>query len=173
MAKETPHQIFLVPEILEAILLELPIQDLLLSAQCVNHSWKTAIDSSIALQQALFFQPLHTSSSPQLSFNPLLQKAFPPWFRTTFGVWRGARFIDSLPWASSPEARAAFMRADAYWRKMLPCQPARIVLEVVGKKNIRRGIFESNGMARFDGGIRMGHLYDLGSEAVRKHVSSF
>jgi hypothetical protein len=56
---------------------------------------------------------------------------------------------------------------------MLPCQPAKKVLEVVGKNNTREGIFETNGRARFGDGIRMGHLYDFGFDVVRKYVSSF
>ena len=55
---------------------------------------------------------------------------------------------------------------------MLPCQPAMRVFEVEGK-SIQNGIFESNGRARFEGGVKMGCLYDLAFEDVRKHVSSF
>ena len=55
---------------------------------------------------------------------------------------------------------------------MLPLQPAKKVLGVVGKKNIQEGIFEINGKVRFEGGVRMGYLYDLGFEVVRKPPAS-
>jgi len=67
MVKKTPHKILLVPEILEAILLQLPIQDLLVNAQRVIHAWKITMESFVALQQALLFQP-----SPPKSLLPLV-----------------------------------------------------------------------------------------------------
>ena len=45
------------PELLELILLELPMKDLLLNAQRVCRRWKANIDGSIKLQRALFFTP--------------------------------------------------------------------------------------------------------------------
>ncbi|KAJ9132396.1 hypothetical protein NKR19_g9328 [Coniochaeta hoffmannii] len=174
MADEASHRVLRTTELLELILLQLPIQDLLVDAQRVSRTWKAVIDSSPALQQALFFQASPTTPpTPQpVSFNPLLQKAFPHWFRPSPDCCRGAKVAASLPWASSPDSRAAFMRADSCWRRMLPCQPAKRVLEVVGKSNTSRGIFESNGTARFDDAIRMGRLYDFGFQVLRQYVST-
>ncbi|KAB5582532.1 hypothetical protein GE09DRAFT_1049533 [Coniochaeta sp. 2T2.1] len=164
----------LMPELLELILLALPPQDLLVSAQLVSRAWKDAIDSSVTLQQALFFRPSPVSDSHQpMVLNPLLQKAFPPWFRADQKVLNGPMLIAVLPWTASANRLAAFMRADASWRKMLPCQPAKRVLEVAGKINDARGIRETNGTAQFDEGIRMGTLYDFGIDVVRKFSSSF
>lgn len=172
----------LMPEILELILLQLPLQDLLVTAQRVCCAWKAVIDSSSPIQQALFFRPLHPASvaaaapHAQRPLNPLLQAAFPPWFRSTHQpACPGPKVVESMPWArGDPAHRAAFMRDDASWRRMLPCQPAKRVLEVAGKESSARGIFETNGtVGPFEDGIRMGTLYDLGIEVVRRHVSTF
>ena len=59
MAESTPtvcEQVFLLPEILETILLYLPQRDLLLS-QRVSRNFQDTIDGSIRLQRALFFAP--------------------------------------------------------------------------------------------------------------------
>ncbi|KAK5124041.1 hypothetical protein LTR85_002238 [Meristemomyces frigidus] len=47
------------PELLEAILLQLPIRDVLLNAPLVCKHWQTTITDSPRLQQALFFKPLN------------------------------------------------------------------------------------------------------------------
>ena len=175
MAEPVPHKVMLMPELLELILLALPPQDLLVTAQLVSRGWKDAINSSVRLQQALFFRPLPASVSQQpLVLNPLLQKTFPPWFRTDQKVLNGPMLVAVLPWAASADRRSAFMRPNASWRKMLPCQPAKRVLEVAGKINDARSIRETNGTAEFgEEGIRMGTLYDLGIDVVRKYASSF
>lgn len=51
-----PDDPLVVPELLEAILLKLPQRDILL-AQRVSKTWLATITSSLALQQALSFQP--------------------------------------------------------------------------------------------------------------------
>ncbi|KAL4982248.1 hypothetical protein BDW68DRAFT_182747 [Aspergillus falconensis] len=77
------EQVFLLPELLEAVLSHLPQRDLLL-AQRVNRTWHDVISSSRLLQQRLFFQT--TRSRMQLQegftvvFNPLLQCMFPAFY---------------------------------------------------------------------------------------------
>lgn len=174
MPQQKPHQIFLVTEILEAILLQLPIRELLVTAQRVSHTWKTTADSSKALQQALFLQPAPaTSYSERITFNPLLQLAFPPWFRPTHDVFMGKKFVSGLPWTSSADRIEAFMRPDTSWRRMLPYRLAKRTVEFVGKNNTKRGIFETNGRVRFEQGVRMGTLYDHVFATLRKYASSF
>ena len=56
---------------------------------------------------------------------------------------------------------------------MLPCQPTETVLEVRGKRNVRESIFVVYGRVRFENGVRMAQLYDLGIDVVRKNVGSF
>ncbi|KAK4613631.1 hypothetical protein CLAFUW4_09711 [Fulvia fulva] len=48
------HAVFYTTELLEQILLELPMKDLLLD-QRVSKMWKECIDKSTKLQKALFF----------------------------------------------------------------------------------------------------------------------
>lgn len=68
-------EVFALPELLEAILLELPMQDLLF-AQSVDKTFRDTIKGSKAIQMALFFEPnkrvLQPNEAPVL--NPLLQK---------------------------------------------------------------------------------------------------
>ncbi|KAK5726354.1 hypothetical protein LTR17_012785 [Elasticomyces elasticus] len=56
------HQVFHITESLESILLDLPMQDLLLG-QRVCSTWKEIIDGSQAIQRALFFIPGSTTDN--------------------------------------------------------------------------------------------------------------
>jgi hypothetical protein len=56
------NQVLETPEILESILLHLPLRDLLVTAQRINHAWNNLIVSSPAIQEALFFQARSQSS---------------------------------------------------------------------------------------------------------------
>lgn len=60
------HHLFHIPELLEAILIELPVKDLLLG-QRVCKTWRGAIETSSRLQKALFFVP---ESSKRLELLP-------------------------------------------------------------------------------------------------------
>lgn len=70
-------KVFGVTELLEKILLELPMTDLLL-IQRVSRQFKSTIDGSITIQQALFFKPLPSKADkldwadPEARSNPLL-----------------------------------------------------------------------------------------------------
>lgn len=73
-------------ELLEAILLRLPAQDVLLSQRVTKH-FKHVIDTSVPLQRKLFFQidpPPTTTDRVQVTVNPLL---VPPhtWHLSTSG----------------------------------------------------------------------------------------
>lgn len=59
------------PELLEAILLELPPQSVLLS-QRVNKTFKVVTDGSIKLQQHLFFKQRTPQSTDKIQVNPFL-----------------------------------------------------------------------------------------------------
>lgn len=56
------HQVFATAELLEAILLRLPIRDAIL-AQRLCTAWRNAITSSAKLQRALFLRPARENSS--------------------------------------------------------------------------------------------------------------
>ncbi|KAK4611646.1 hypothetical protein CLAFUW4_12938 [Fulvia fulva] len=55
-------QVFAIPELFEAILLQLPLPDLLLS-QSVNITFRDTIKGSVRLQRALFFRTTQPASS--------------------------------------------------------------------------------------------------------------
>ena len=54
MTTSTEQRLFDIPELLEAILVELPVGDLLRS-QAVRKGWKVVVDSLLKLQKALSF----------------------------------------------------------------------------------------------------------------------
>ncbi|KAF7190714.1 hypothetical protein HII31_07873 [Pseudocercospora fuligena] len=113
-------------ELLENILLHLPMRDLLLD-QRVCKTWKACIDSSVKLQRGLFFKPAGNIiahprlqegvvimwSPKNLFVNPLLLDAF--------GSFNLAR--DILHLKSKPCSEDRFTRSDASWQKMLLTQP--------------------------------------------------
>lgn len=63
-----------IPELLEAILLELPPQSVLLS-QRVNTTFKACIDGSLNLQQHLFFRQAPLRTNGQVRLNPMIHIA--------------------------------------------------------------------------------------------------
>jgi hypothetical protein len=165
------------PEILEAILFELPLRDLLVHAQLVSHTWKTTIQSSTVLQQHLFFLPAQPSTStsfPIIKFNPLLHSSFPPWFEdnTHNRYNRGAEF-KKLDWNSTPKKRVAYARKEASWRNMLLCQPPVHVLSIEKNWYSMGGKKRQEVSIHFEDGARMGLVYDRAYEAVRRPISAF
>ncbi|KAK4539692.1 hypothetical protein LTR36_010455 [Oleoguttula mirabilis] len=70
----TAATVFAVPELLEAVLLELPAQDLLLATR-VNTTFRNAIGSSVRIQRALFFTPTPVKDSQaEPRINPLIDR---------------------------------------------------------------------------------------------------
>lgn len=59
-----------VPELVENMLLRLPLPDILL-AQQVSHSWNSLIKNSPTLQRALFFRPSHDVQLVEVHVTPL------------------------------------------------------------------------------------------------------
>lgn len=81
-------EVFAVPELLEKILLHLPILDLLTVAQRVNKTFLATITSSIHLRRALFFETRPQTQVEKDAYaapkiNPLLRKMFPDKMDTT------------------------------------------------------------------------------------------
>lgn len=131
------------PELLETILLNLSMQDLLLHALLVSHSFHVLICSSPALQQHLFFLPKAPSRPSDYLPNPLLVQKFSPFFQNLQPSPRHhskaepvkpPRFhfinIQQLEGRSAPEFNSswtsnplAFRRKEASWRRMLVLQP--------------------------------------------------
>ena len=71
------EKVFDIPELCEAILLQLPPQDLLVSAQRVSKFWRDSITSSTAIQRKRFFKQIPSSGNDDVpKANPLFDKVF-------------------------------------------------------------------------------------------------
>ena len=168
------------PEILEAIFLQLPLTDVLVNAQRINHAWKTLINSSPLLQRALFFQPeLLPGIEPRI--NPLLQQLFPIFFdvpgigedNAQYQKMRWAEDFAALDWNSSNCKQKAYSRATASWRQMLPVQPPIRTLELIKVTHAQIGDGQCSGEKVFEDGVRMGTLWDLVEDGVKKPITKF
>jgi hypothetical protein len=165
---------FLIPEILETILLNIPRRGLLVDAQRVNRSWRNTVKGSPALQRLLFFEqcPKHEGREPE--FSDLLNETFPPFFSHNLDddghpKWT-QESLSRTDWNSSPAKRDAYSRKEASWRQMLIVQPA------ITRINICKSWSSVTGMGKVEGrivvtdGLRMGTLYDLVEEEA--HVGT-
>lgn len=119
-----PHKVFLVPEVLEMILLETDTRTLLVSCQRVCHLWQQVIKDSIHLQAALFFKPMKQSKTAGTGriHNTLLDEiVWPEYLRSNIQSdqhrWPG-QWSKSLP-TMKREREEAFTRPEASWRRML------------------------------------------------------
>ena len=158
------------PELLEAILRQLPIHDLLVTAQVINHNFHAAIRSSCALQEALFFRPKSRTRTDSYATNPLLQKKFPPFFDSCSdnnGLdFAGEKDFEKLEWNSSPRKRQAYARKEASWRRMLVAQPPRTALAIMDTSDGMGGVAKRTGRLEVEEGLKMGLLYDLVQASV-------
>lgn len=179
------------------ILLELDMRTLITSAQRVDRSWSQLIKASPRLQQALFLAPApkppsRSTESPPYIQNPLLAEVFSPFFskppRRPDTTWPG--FYRRLVLAKKTRAKkknsaqperprqAAFVRADASWRRMLVTQPPIAKLGVVTVDDIIGGRYFGTawkaGEVTFTTarsrprGLSMGVLYDMAFDWVEK-----
>ncbi|KAE8134961.1 hypothetical protein BDV38DRAFT_285346 [Aspergillus pseudotamarii] len=126
-----PHKIFLIPEILEQILLQTAPQTLLTSAQRTSQAWHNLITTSPKLQETLFFrpeQPPTLNNKTHRTLNPLLApKIWPHLFRKrlnsqTTTTTTTTNYGYSLP-AVDPLEEELYLRPGASWRRMLVQQP--------------------------------------------------
>ncbi|TRX96373.1 hypothetical protein FHL15_002645 [Xylaria flabelliformis] len=127
-----------IPELLQLILLQCDIRTLLTGARGVSLLWRDTIDSTQAIQKALFFQPDTRNGGSEPILNPLLTETFSTFFD---GQAHNRQSFDKLPIGDENELaeassllsdgivkdkssrRDAFMRKDASWRRMLVRQP--------------------------------------------------
>ncbi|KJK61313.1 hypothetical protein P875_00042448 [Aspergillus parasiticus SU-1] len=125
-----PHKIFLIPEILEHILLQTPPQTLLTTAQRTSQTWHHVITTSPRLQETLFFKPQPQPPNPRTkttnrTLNPLLpHKIWPHLFRKrlTSQTTTTTNYGYTLP-AADPVEEELYLRPNASWRRMLVQQP--------------------------------------------------
>lgn len=196
------HRVLAIYELLELILINLPMRDLLRS-QRVCRTWHSAIQTSPTIQQALFFSPKRRKhpvcpERETWEANQLLQVEFPPWFQLAYiksrWDWPMARSFNDLPWARDEKRCEAFMRPDASWRRMLLTQPPIRDVQIVVKCDHVRNLINDDYL-RFVGhrqpheappgadslfselskesGVTMGFLYDVTQDfTLSKHVVS-
>lgn len=155
------------PELLEAILLYLPLRDLLHS-QRVSCQFQAAVTSSPSIQRALFFRANRRKLGPQeWEINPLLREAFLPWFLYPKSEMDLPKFgtFEFLDWNSSEQKQIAYARPEASWRRMFLIQPPPQKLTVKQYHNSMGGDSEAAGELLFDAdendGVRMDVLYDI------------
>ena len=117
-----PNRVFIIPELLEAILLSADVRTILVSQRVCKY-WYMLIYESPRLQRALFFEP---DTNAAFSQNSLLQEIFPFCFSQYEGDFRVyAKSEDPVPENSEFHDRgeidvrhiirkaAAFQREDA------------------------------------------------------------
>jgi hypothetical protein len=116
MAASKGREVFEIPKLFSAILIHLPILDLLLRAPLVSRSWNNFIANSPSLQSSLFFHPRQYNASRVQEINPLLQAAFPPWFHNRPVDYNYPTLIfTSLDWNRSDAKLDAYSRKEASW----------------------------------------------------------
>jgi hypothetical protein len=183
-ALEATDAVLSSPELLEHILVTLPMRFLLTIAPCVCRHWRDVIFASPALQQRLFFKPVPkrgdtpsalpdriATNFPQ---NPLLAELFPPFFADMGkfpGTSRTSSHTKPADRVSAWEKLAlnknpdAFLRAGASWRRMFTQQPPALVLPffncVIDRQDMLFVFAHQRRRHRPEGGLRMGALYDV------------
>jgi hypothetical protein len=166
------------PELLENILLQLPMRDLLVTTSLVCKTWYTVTLSPI-IQRALFFEA--DPSASKRVWNPLLRKLFPPFFarpppaddqRSKSAAWPGnVDAITTMPWSRAPDA---FKRAEASWRRMLVIQSPVRTVRITQTINSFMCCDERQGVMKdSDLPLRMGVLYDLALSFLDDDGTSF
>jgi hypothetical protein len=165
-------RVFATPELLEAILAQLPMQPLLL-AQRVSHLLHATINYSPTLQRLLFFR---ADTRLRLRFNPLLQQNFPPWFISPddHNRYSGPSYeaLGKLPWTCTPERLDAFLRPEATWRTMLPFQARSTSLKIVRHCSTMMGGSVKEAVLPMPNGVTMAPLYDIAEEHLRWELVS-
>ncbi|KAI0190449.1 hypothetical protein EV127DRAFT_326181, partial [Xylaria flabelliformis] len=126
-----------IPELLQHILLQCDMRTLLTGARGVSLLWRDTIDSTPAIQKALFFRPDTRNDGSEAILNPLLTETFSTFFD---GQVHNEESFEELPIGGESllvdafsllfdgivkgsSRRDAFMHKDASWRRMLVRQP--------------------------------------------------
>ncbi|KIA75949.1 hypothetical protein HK57_00261 [Aspergillus ustus] len=130
--------VFAIPELLEAIFIEVDTGTLLTSAQRVSRHWNAVIKGSLQLQTRLFFQPSKTplvgSPSPYNDLrltNPYFEKIWNEHFSRNYIISHGS---NQQQHASS--AVTIYRRPEASWRRMLLRQPPQAQICIFGPKTL-------------------------------------
>lgn len=174
MSSAVPR-VFATPELLECILIYLPLESLL-QAQLTSRSFNALIRTSPTLSQLLFLHPNPPSAAWHL--NPLLRQHFPPFFFIgDFDLCTGTTISSFrfMKWTHNASSRSAFLRKEASWRNMLVVQPPPAILLVsrgtyhvnpeTGSYRMYDATYEEPGEevanVPFERGVTMGMIYDI------------
>lgn len=141
-------EVFGIPELAEAIFLQLSIRDLLCGVQQTCKQWKAITDCSSRIQQALFFQPVQAAPVEWIC-----EKAGP-------GRWANSKQdpvsrtvlehplicpTNTHAWQERLMNEPAMRRKEASWRRSLITQPPATKLtiknntHILGPKSIANG----------------------------------
>ncbi|KAJ5458132.1 hypothetical protein N7475_009520 [Penicillium sp. IBT 31633x] len=165
-ASVQPHDMFLINELLENILLHTDMKTLLTSAQRVSLAWNTMIKTSARLQESLFFRASKSevSDSSQRLRNPLLEDVLWAQFFLKQQEISKSKIADvsSFP-LREPERHKlkTYLRKDASWKRMLLQQPPISsigVLEIVKRSD---STFTKLSVSPDSDFLRMGHIMTL------------
>lgn len=173
-------QVFGTPELLEAILAQLPVRDLLL-AQRICTEFRKAITSSPPLQQLLFFRPKPFKDPKTWTVNALLREVFPPYFITSQGDvgFPAFKAITMLNFNTKPNLKNAFLSPDASWRRMFLIQPPPLTLFIDRRSNSGRyfGVSRKTATVSFDreinSGVTMDALFDITLSFTARELGPF
>ncbi|KAF2469083.1 uncharacterized protein BDR25DRAFT_304620 [Lindgomyces ingoldianus] len=166
-------------ELIEQILLQLPMYDLLM-AQSVCTRWRTVILSSSRIQRDLYFLPreVPSNASPaDLKPNPVLAAAFEEVFeiskrRGLYHIWqrdftvRKAFCMEILLHSTMDSWTEEVKYKEASWRRMLMTQPP---VSSVAVTDLRVAPDYDDCFAEWvdiEEGVRMGDLLELNEDYV-------
>ncbi|PYI11997.1 hypothetical protein BO78DRAFT_382023 [Aspergillus sclerotiicarbonarius CBS 121057] len=136
MDRPSSTRIFFIPELLEAILLDVDLRTLLTSAQRVCYFWHCVIRDSTPLQEKLFFKPMSPTSQHHQTptRNPLIESDL--WHCLKMTQLQVNDIWD--PYMRHPYFSRAEIcgRPEASWRHMLLQQPPTSEIATIHGYNV-------------------------------------
>ena len=121
-------------ELVEAILLFLPVKTLLVDAQRICHQWRSVITASLPLQQALFFKPI-LPTTVMLVYEKPRPDCQPVWTdsrdrKNFYTVYENPLLNKLRQEHCKVQNSWTFYSETGTWRRMLACQPPITVVPV-------------------------------------------
>jgi len=163
---QQPHNIFLINELLENILLHADTRTLLISGQRVCRDWNEMIKASPRLQEHLFLKPstFPVSDKCHRLRNPLLEDIL--WAQFFLKQQQNSESkladVSRFPLREADRLKLkTYLRKDASWKQMLLQQPPTSsigVLEIVRRSDSE---FTKLAVNPDEGFLRMGHILTL------------
>lgn len=151
-------KLFNIPELCEAVFLQLSMRDLLCGVQQTCRQWKAIVDSSTPLQRELFLKPIR--------YPPLRWSNREERWRTSQDDPKSHKVYEHPLFSSLDDDRytsrgiepEALLRREASWRKCLVTQPP--VVELVLRPRLPNGDMSAKQATVVNkGGIRLQQLF--------------